>query len=88
VEHRVLAKASKEPRISIVAFFNVMEHHNDFDYFGPLPELLSPNKPALYRKFTVSELNESYYSKGLDSKLSYKKLDYEMRILKGLVKSK
>uniref|UniRef100_A0A2N9IY05 Fe2OG dioxygenase domain-containing protein n=1 Tax=Fagus sylvatica TaxID=28930 RepID=A0A2N9IY05_FAGSY len=67
VEHRVLAKASKEPRISIVAFFNV-GHHNDFDYFGPLPELLSPNKPALYRKFTVPEFSESFYSKGLDSK--------------------
>ena len=67
MEHRVLAKASKEPRISIVAFFNV-GHHNDSDYFGPLPELLSPNKPALYRKFTVPEFSESFYSKGLDSK--------------------
>ena len=62
-----MAKASKEPRISIVAFFNV-GHHNDSDYFGPLPELLSPNKPALYRKFTVPEFSESFYSKGLDSK--------------------
>ena len=74
MEHRVLAKASKEPRISIVAFFNVMEHHNDSDYFGPLPELLLPNKPALYRKFMVSELNESYYSKGLDSKTFIQKV--------------
>jgi hypothetical protein len=65
VEHRVLAKASKEPRISIVAFF---KPHTDFDYYGPLPELLSPNKPALYRKFTVPEFRESFFSKGLDSK--------------------
>uniref|UniRef100_A0A2N9IXP2 Fe2OG dioxygenase domain-containing protein n=1 Tax=Fagus sylvatica TaxID=28930 RepID=A0A2N9IXP2_FAGSY len=67
VEHRVLAKASKEPRISIVAFFNV-GRHTDFDYYGPLPELLSPNKPALYRKFTVPEFLESFFSKELDSK--------------------
>jgi len=67
VEHRVLAKASKEPRISIVLFFNV-GHHTDFDYYGPLPELLSPNKPALYRKFTVPEFLESFFSKELDSK--------------------
>jgi isopenicillin N synthase-like dioxygenase len=64
VEHRVLAKASKEPRISIVLFFNVA----DFDYYGPLPELLSPNKPALYRKFTMPEFLESFFSKELDSK--------------------
>jgi isopenicillin N synthase-like dioxygenase len=67
VEHRVLAKASKEPRISIAAFFNV-GRHTDFDYYGPLPELLSPNKPALYRKFTVPEFLESFFSKELDSK--------------------
>ena len=71
MEHRVLAKASKEPRISIVAFFMP---HADFDYYGPLSELLSPNKPALYRKFMVSELNESYYSKGLDSKTFIQKV--------------
>ena len=65
-----MAKASKEPRISIVLFFKVA----DFDYYGPLPELLSPNKPALYRKFMVSELNESYYSKGLDSKTFIQKV--------------
>ena len=65
MEHRVLAKASKEPRISIVAFFMP---HTDFDYYGPLPELLSPNKPALYRKFTVPEFLESFFSKELDSK--------------------
>nr|XP_023890219.1 1-aminocyclopropane-1-carboxylate oxidase homolog 4-like [Quercus suber]POE63800.1 1-aminocyclopropane-1-carboxylate oxidase like 6 [Quercus suber] len=67
VEHRVLAKASKKPRISVVAFFNVGTQA-DSDYFGPLPELLSPDKPALYRKFTVPEFNESFFSKGLDSK--------------------
>ena len=67
MEHRVLAKASKEPRISAVAFFNVGTQA-DSDYFGPLPELLSSNKLALYRKFTVPEFNESFFSKGLDSK--------------------
>jgi len=62
-----LAKASKEPRISVLTSFNVGTIA-DSDYFRPLPELLSPNKPALYRKFTVPEFHENFYSKGLDSK--------------------
>ena len=62
-----MAKASKEPRISVLTFFN-MGTIADSDYFGPLPELLSPDKPALYRKFTVPEFHENFYSKGLDSK--------------------
>ncbi|KAM3709714.1 hypothetical protein ACJW31_02G193600 [Castanea mollissima] len=64
VEHRVLASASKEPRISAVTFFNM--HTNAS--FEPLPELLSSDKPAIYRKSTVAEYIESYYSKGLNCK--------------------
>ena len=70
-----MAKASKEPRISIVLFFNVGSHTN-FDYYGPLPELLSPNKPALYRKFIVPEFRESFFSKGLDSKSFIQKVKF------------
>ncbi|KAK4584038.1 hypothetical protein RGQ29_021965 [Quercus rubra] len=73
VEHRVLAKASKEPRISVVAFFN-LETESDTNYFGPLPELLTLDKPALYRKFTMPEFQEGFYSKGLDSKSFIQKI--------------
>nr|POE63805.1 1-aminocyclopropane-1-carboxylate oxidase like 6 [Quercus suber] len=73
VEHRVLAKASKEPRISVVAFFN-LETESDTNYFGPLPELLTPDKPALYRNFTMPEFQEGFYSKGLDSKSFIQKI--------------
>ncbi|XP_075653192.1 1-aminocyclopropane-1-carboxylate oxidase homolog 4-like [Castanea sativa] len=73
VEHRVLAKASKEARISILTFFNVGTIA-DSNYFGPLPELLSPDKPALYRKFTMPEFYENFNSKGLDSKSFVKKV--------------
>ncbi|KAK9990242.1 hypothetical protein SO802_025227 [Lithocarpus litseifolius] len=71
VEHRVLAKASKEPRISAVAFFNLNNNAN----FEPLPELLSSDKPAIYRKSTVTEYLENYYSKGLGSRSFLKKIN-------------
>lgn len=67
VEHRVLANPCKEPRISIVIFFNV-GNRDDFEYFGPLEELVSAEKPRLYRKFTVPEFQKNFLSKGLDSK--------------------
>ena len=67
MEHRVLAKASKEPRISVLTSFNVGTVA-DSDYFGPLPELLSQDKPALYCKFTLPEFRENFYSKGFESK--------------------
>lgn len=70
MEHRVLAKASKEPRISAVAFFNM----NTNAGFEPLPEILSSDKPAIYRKSTMTEFLESFYSKGLDSKYFLKKV--------------
>ncbi|KAL6179366.1 hypothetical protein ACLB2K_050881 [Fragaria x ananassa] len=67
VEHRVLANSSKEPRISVLIFNNV-GGWKESDEFGPLPELLSAEKPALYRGFTVPEFLQSFYSKGLDGK--------------------
>ncbi|KAM3757528.1 hypothetical protein ACB098_02G195400 [Castanea mollissima] len=73
VEHRVLAKASKEPRISVVTFFD-LETESDTNYYGALPELLTPDKPALYRKFTMPELLEGFYSKGLENKFFIQKI--------------
>lgn len=67
VQHRVMANPLKEPRISVVEFFNVYKDDPGTVY-GPLPELLSPEKPAIYRNFTLQEFNETFFTKGLDSK--------------------
>ena len=73
VQHRVVANSCKEPRISIVEFFNLTKWKGD-GYYGPLPELLSAEKPAMYRDFTAQEFFENFYSKGLDSKSLIKKI--------------
>ncbi|XP_021892461.1 1-aminocyclopropane-1-carboxylate oxidase homolog 4-like [Carica papaya] len=65
VKHRVLANSSEEARISAVMFFNANKW-NDSGYLGPLPELLSPEKPARYRDFTKQEFMTSFYGKALD----------------------
>ncbi|KAA8535890.1 hypothetical protein F0562_030893 [Nyssa sinensis] len=73
VEHRVLANSSKESRISVVEFFQV-DKRNESCSYGPLPELLSPEKPAIYRNFTMREFQENFYSKEIDSKSLVEKL--------------
>ncbi|XP_047308396.1 1-aminocyclopropane-1-carboxylate oxidase homolog 6-like [Impatiens glandulifera] len=67
VQHRVLANTSKEPRISVVEFFNLTKWR-DSDKYGPLSEILTDEKPAIYRDFTQEEFMQNFYSKGLDSK--------------------
>ncbi|KAL6138343.1 hypothetical protein ACLB2K_063626 [Fragaria x ananassa] len=73
IQHRVLANSWKEPRISIVMFLNQGKWNED-GYYGPLPELLSPEKPPVYRNFTVREYIENFYSKGLDNKSLIEKI--------------
>ncbi|KAK6139956.1 hypothetical protein DH2020_026332 [Rehmannia glutinosa] len=73
VQHRVLANAAKEPRISIVTFINLVKWRDSGSY-GPLPELLTLEKPAIYRDFTRQEFLENFYSKGLDSKSLVEKI--------------
>ncbi|CAA2960345.1 1-aminocyclopropane-1-carboxylate oxidase homolog 4-like [Olea europaea subsp. europaea] len=73
VQHRVLANSSMESRISIVIFFNLAKWRESGKY-GPLPELLTPEKPALYRDFTAQEFNQNFYSKGFDSKSFIEKI--------------
>ncbi|KAI3447444.1 hypothetical protein Pfo_004109 [Paulownia fortunei] len=73
VQHRVLANSHKEPRISIVHWFDV-GNWGDSDDYGPLTELISTEKPARYRRFTKREYVENFYSKGLDSKSLVEKL--------------
>nr|ALG05126.1 2-oxoglutarate-dependent dioxygenase [Sinopodophyllum hexandrum] len=65
VEHRVLANPFQEPRISVGVFFNPS---NRECLYGPLPELVSSEKPALYRQFTVQEFLGKFLTKGLDGR--------------------
>ncbi|TVU34000.1 hypothetical protein EJB05_15821, partial [Eragrostis curvula] len=54
VEHRVVIKSTKEARVSIALFFNPAKR-DESDFFGPLPELVTAERPAQYRSFTVPE---------------------------------
>ncbi|KAF3441477.1 hypothetical protein FNV43_RR15391 [Rhamnella rubrinervis] len=74
VQHRVLANSSKEDRISVVMFFNINKWKGDDNHYGPLPELLSPENPPIYRNFTIQEFVENFYGKGIDSKSLIQKI--------------
>lgn len=63
VEHRVLANSCNEPRISVVVFLNPGDRER---VFGPLLELISQEKPALYRQFTYKEFVMRFLAKELD----------------------
>lgn len=65
VEHRVYANPLHEPRISIAIFFNPSRRE---DLYGPLPEIVSPEQPALYQQFTYNEFMYRFFSKELDGK--------------------
>ncbi|XP_010245588.1 PREDICTED: 1-aminocyclopropane-1-carboxylate oxidase homolog 4-like [Nelumbo nucifera] len=66
-QHRVLANRVREPRISIAVLINVDKTENS-DSYGPLEELLSPEKPALYRKFTIEEFENKFFTKEIADK--------------------
>ncbi|GMJ02899.1 hypothetical protein like AT1G06620 [Hibiscus trionum] len=72
VQHRVLANSRQHPRISVVEFLSLGKWE-DSEY-GPLPELVSPEKPPRYRRFTKDEFFNNFYSKGLDTKSFIDKL--------------
>lgn len=76
VQHRVVANSEKEPRISIVMFFNLSKWRGS-GHYGPLPELLSPERPAIYRDFTAQQFLDNFYSKGLDSKSFIEKIQIQ-----------
>ncbi|XP_050232402.1 1-aminocyclopropane-1-carboxylate oxidase homolog 4-like [Mercurialis annua] len=65
VDHRVLANPSHDPRVSIAIFFNPGKR--DCQY-GPLPDLISPEKPAIYKQFTLVDYMKKFFSKELDGK--------------------
>ncbi|KAA8516744.1 hypothetical protein F0562_017058 [Nyssa sinensis] len=67
VQHRVTANSSKEPRVSIIEFFNA-DNRDKVRRHGPLPELISPEKPAIYRDFTFPEFIQNFFSKPFGNK--------------------
>ncbi|XP_010245684.1 PREDICTED: 1-aminocyclopropane-1-carboxylate oxidase homolog 4-like [Nelumbo nucifera] len=62
--HRVIGNRFWEPRTTVATFFNA-SHRDDSEYYGPLEELLSPERPAVYRKFLISEFKNKFFSKEL-----------------------
>ena len=67
VFHRVLAKAVG-PRISIASFFrrHLEQRETNPIIYGPIKELISEDKPQVYRQTTLKEYVTHIYSKGLD----------------------
>ncbi|XP_056165083.1 1-aminocyclopropane-1-carboxylate oxidase homolog 4-like [Syzygium oleosum] len=64
-DHRVLANTSGEPRMSVVVFYYPSDCESPF---GPFPELISLEKPAVYQKFKVEEYLKTFYTNELDGK--------------------
>ena len=58
VEHRVLANTNNEPRVSVAVFLNPGDRDG---VYGPLPELVSPEKPALYKEFSFTEFTKRFF---------------------------
>ncbi|KAG9443845.1 hypothetical protein H6P81_015185 [Aristolochia fimbriata] len=65
-EHRVVANSQKEPRISIANFVGPTEMGN-YRSYGPLPELVSDDKPAEYLNFTMEEFMREFLSTEVSS---------------------
>ncbi|TVU08355.1 hypothetical protein EJB05_41762, partial [Eragrostis curvula] len=55
VEHRVVIKAPQDVRTSIALFFKPAKR-GEYDFFGPLPELVTEGRPARYRSLTYPQL--------------------------------
>ncbi|KAF3432124.1 hypothetical protein FNV43_RR26863 [Rhamnella rubrinervis] len=63
--HRVLANSSGKSRVSVAVF---PEPGKKDGLFGPLLELTSPNKPALYKHFTYFEYIGKFFSSKVEGK--------------------
>ncbi|XP_057531669.1 1-aminocyclopropane-1-carboxylate oxidase homolog 4-like [Amaranthus tricolor] len=64
-EHRVYANPFKKSRVSIAVFFSPGEYEN---MYGPLAELVSPERPKLYQQLKFSDLINNFYSRELEGK--------------------
>ncbi|KAK9122825.1 hypothetical protein Sjap_012427 [Stephania japonica] len=57
IKHRVVANPSKNPRISLAAIFNPSKRGEN-DVYGVFPEIISAEKPSLYKEFTIPEIQK------------------------------
>ncbi|KAL6003456.1 hypothetical protein ACLOJK_023686 [Asimina triloba] len=73
VEHRAVANPHRDPRVSIAVFLNPSKR-GEGDLFGPLPELLSDDKPAHYRNFTMREFFQRFFTRELGAITNYFRL--------------
>lgn len=74
VNHRVLA-SHEGPRISVAGVFSTMVSPSD-KLYGPIKELVSEEKPAIYRETTVRDFSVQFKSDGLGtSTLKHYKLN-------------
>ncbi|CAK9323996.1 unnamed protein product [Citrullus colocynthis] len=65
VEHRVRANGKSEARVSVAVFYNPRIRDN---LYGPLPELISSDRPAVYQQFTYADYITRFFNKELDGK--------------------
>ncbi|GJT56955.1 oxoglutarate/iron-dependent dioxygenase [Tanacetum coccineum] len=74
VEHRVLANNAEGARVSFAVFF---EPSNREGLYGPFPELITAEKPAIYHEFIFEDFFRRFLSKEVDgkSKLDYYRID-------------
>ncbi|KAM0906920.1 hypothetical protein ACQ4PT_016457 [Festuca glaucescens] len=55
VGHRVMIKSTQDARASLAVFFNPAMSGGDSNLLGPLQELITSEKPAMCRSFTMTE---------------------------------
>ncbi|GJR42783.1 1-aminocyclopropane-1-carboxylate oxidase homolog 3-like protein [Tanacetum coccineum] len=65
VQHRVLANPIKGARVFVAIFFN---SSNQEGLYGPFPELISAEKPAVYQEFLLANYLRRFYAMELDEK--------------------
>nr|GFD12448.1 oxoglutarate/iron-dependent dioxygenase [Tanacetum cinerariifolium] len=65
VEHRVLANPIEGARVSVAIFFNPS---NQEGLYGPFPELISAERPAVYQEFLLADYSRRFYARELDGK--------------------
>lgn len=74
VNHRVVSK-HEGSRISVAGVFSTMLLPND-KLYGPIKELISEEKPAVYRETTIRDFSIQFQSDGLGtSTLKHYKLN-------------
>ncbi|KAL8105822.1 hypothetical protein AgCh_029571 [Apium graveolens] len=65
VQHRVLANPCQEPRVSVAVFLNPANREN---IYGPIPEIVSSEKPPVFRNFSLTDFLTRFFTKELDGK--------------------